>query len=327
MKQCNDDNLGFSIIVCAFNSVLRIRDTLRFLRQLKIPEGYKAELILVDNNSTDATINVCVGLWTEIESLIPLRVVRAKRQGLQFARVEGVKSASYSIGVFCDDDNWLQSDYLERVSRWFQTEPSVGAVGGLGIVASDVEIPSWFTDVREAYAVGPQLSKTGDATLRKYLWGAGLAFRVGPLKAALKAGIEPLVSDRTGSNLGSGGDGEICAWLILLGFRLMYDQELVYKHYMPKTRLTLDYFRDLASTPQSGSWVAYSRFLNVILSLRYGRTSSISGLSKSFGQGFLCLCALILTPKEFYLIAIIYFKILLVKRDRDRFNKVARLDT
>ncbi|MEL7006117.1 MAG: hypothetical protein AAFN93_25830 [Bacteroidota bacterium] len=80
---------------------------------------------------------------------------------------------------------------------------------------------------------------------RGFLWGAGMALRRSVFLEILNLGVKSILTDRSGKDLSSGGDTEICYWLRLAGYRLWYDEHLVFGHLIRKERLTLTYLEKL----------------------------------------------------------------------------------
>ena len=233
-------NPEISIIVCCFNSARRIKATLDNLLQLNTDRVF--EVICVDNNSTDNTIQVIENVLT---GRLNYKIISEKKQGLAHARKTGVLNAGGEIIIFCDDDNWPDIDYLERVWEIFQDNQKIGALGGQSEAAMDMEEPSWFKNHMQSYAVGIQNHNSGDVTDRRYLWGACIAIRRDILLALYENGFTPLCTGRKGNEILAGDDSEICRLIILLGWRLWYDERLKFKHYIPKERLTLNYLENL----------------------------------------------------------------------------------
>jgi len=95
-----------------------------------------------------------------------------------------------------------------------------------------------------------------------------MGFRMSLLKGVFGAGKEPLLVDRQGGQLNSGGDGEICCWYIFAGYRLWYDEDLKFSHFIPASRLTKEYYQHLvAGFSRSGlRWRAYRDYIT----LKYG---------------------------------------------------------
>jgi hypothetical protein len=118
-------------------------------------------------------------------------------------------------------------------------------LGGRGELTSDGEIPFWFTTFQGSYAVGCQALFSGDITSRGGVMGAGMVLRRAFLHDVYTAGCSPVLSDRKGESLISGGDDEICKWFIYGGYRLWYNEDLLFYHYMPQVRLTKEYYSKL----------------------------------------------------------------------------------
>ena len=120
---------------------------------------------------------------------------------------------------------------------------SIGALGGSSFVVSDMEIPSWFAANSGNYAVGYQSSESNLTCVsqRGYLWGAGLIVRASILRKCFNSKVEFQLTGRKGNSLLSGDDSEMCAWILLAGYELFYTKDLVFGHYMPQSRLTLNY--------------------------------------------------------------------------------------
>jgi glycosyltransferase involved in cell wall biosynthesis len=278
--------LSISIIICCYNSTSRIPRVLEALSRLKVSNVSDIELVVVDNNSSDDLIKCVKTHWNSLGDPFELRFVVEKTQGLCFARRAGVLAARYKIGIFCDDDNLLSEDYLEHISEFFIDNPKIGALGGQGIlrVPENYNVPTWFRQYEHCYAVGRQAERSGELTCRGYLWGAGLVVRLDILRKIYIAGVEPLCHGRTASNLASGDDGEVCAWLVFAGYQLFYCEELCFEHLIPIPRLSTPYLERLkkgfrysfAFKGYSGilklvyckdfSW---SSFINLVISLKY----------------------------------------------------------
>lgn len=254
---------GVSVIIATYNGADRIGPTLESISTQKIV-GFPVELIVVDNASDDDTaekIRKKLDCFPEnIETLIFTETTK----GQAYARKSGLEAAQYEYIIYCDDDNRLSPDYLSTVFEIFESKENVGVVGGIGLLESDIEIPVWFESVQSAYAVGPQASASGDVTARKYLWGAGMAVRRSVLQLCYRK-YPSLLSGRSGKQLGSGDDEEICRWFILEGWRLWYDERLKYWHYIPQGRMNREYHEGLISgfRESKGALLAYNRAIEI----------------------------------------------------------------
>ena len=235
----------FSIVVCAYNAASRLQTTLNHLAKLEYPKDH-LEIIIIDNNSTDGTADLAYKLWEYFNSPFELYVTTERQQGLTYARKLGISSAKYDLIIFCDDDNWLSSDYLLVADETIKNHPKIGVLGGQGIPVTDEPgFPNWFYTYASGYATGVQALDTGDVSARGYVWGAAAIVKKNLLLAAISSGLDFLLTDRKGETLTSGGDSEICKWYLICGYKLWYDKRLIFKHYIPQQRLSEDYLTKL----------------------------------------------------------------------------------
>lgn len=254
---------GFSIIICAFNAEKRLEETLRHLSKLEIPNDIEIELIVVNNNSTDKTNQVALETWKRYGNPYPISIIDEPLPGLSHARRKGVLASKYTFGIFCDDDNWLDSRYVVEALNIFLKHQHVGIIGGCSTPVADIRLPAWFYTKCSSFAVGTQSDVDGDITWRKFVWGAGMCFRTWPLKLIYLKNIQHLTSDRKADTLTSGGDGEISAWFIFLGYRLHYSSNLKFRHYMSENRLTHEYYDKFFNLKHPSLWSTYSSYLTV----------------------------------------------------------------
>ena len=171
---------GISVIICCYNSSSRLLQTLFHLSIQKLKIECLVEIIIVDNNSTDNTRKLAYDYWKSYNSSIPFRVVEEKKPGLTFARFRGIKESKYEYLLFCDDDNWLNSMYIQNGFSILEKNSRIGALGGFGKAAFENNVlePEWFYYYENIYALGKQGVTSGDITFQKlYVYGAGMFIR------------------------------------------------------------------------------------------------------------------------------------------------------
>ena len=232
---------GVSIVICCYNSENRIGETIKHIFSQKVGKDILWEVILVNNNSTDRTVDIVNDIWQKDYKNIDFKVVDEPNAGLSNARIRGAKTANYKYILFCDDDNWFASDYLEKAYKIMNSNPDIGVLGGRGEAEPESKLPFWFHSFQDSYAVGVQSINSGDITDRGYVWGAGFILIKDTFLKLLTSGFSFYCSGRKNNKLLAGDDNEICKWFILAGYKLWYNEDLYYKHYIPTERLKKEY--------------------------------------------------------------------------------------
>ncbi len=236
---------GVSIIICFYNSGVKIVPTLEHIKKLHFDLFNGIELILVDNNSSDHTNEIIQQTLSENE-FFPWKIVHESNPGLTNARLRGIQESNYDILLFCDDDNWLKEDYLQMGIDILDSESRIAVLGGNGVPVSSIKIPDWFEKNQNFYACGPQFNTSGRVLgARNVVYGAGMFVRKKYWEAIIAAGFVPISSDRKGGSLSSGGDSEMCLAFQIAGYHIWYDERLLFQHYIEPDRLTQKYFEQL----------------------------------------------------------------------------------
>jgi glycosyltransferase involved in cell wall biosynthesis len=235
-----ENSIGLSVVVCCYNSIKRIKPTLESLSNQKVTAGLSWEVILVNNNSSDGTVEYATEVWKQLGEPVVLKIVDETNPGIGAARLKGMKSSRFDFVLFCDDDNWLCENYVSKTFFVLNSDQEIGAVGGYGIATSEVDFPEWFDQYAPGYAVGKPNFESGILPQNHYLITAGMGLRKQPLLDSIE--IQPLIlNGRKGKQLGAGEDTEICYRFLLANKKLYYNSELYFQHFLPKERLTIEY--------------------------------------------------------------------------------------
>lgn len=107
-----------SVVVPAYNEENYIKNCLDSLMKQKVKPD---EIILVDNNCTDKTI--------EIASQYPVRIVKEQRQGIIPARNRGFDEALGEVIVRTDADTILPPDWIKRIKEDFENDDIIALSG------------------------------------------------------------------------------------------------------------------------------------------------------------------------------------------------------
>lgn len=115
-----------SIVVCTRDRAPQLQEFLNRLPQGEL-RAAKAELVLVDNASRDATPDVIARYAAGAE--FPVRSVAEPTPGLSRARNAGLAAAQAPLVAFTDDDCYLTPEFPARVKSAF-ADASIGYLGG-----------------------------------------------------------------------------------------------------------------------------------------------------------------------------------------------------
>jgi glycosyltransferase involved in cell wall biosynthesis len=245
-------NPGVSVIVCCYNSSQRLPETIKHLALQKVPADIQWEVIVVDNASTDSTAVTATAEWEKYDlNNVPLCVVNQPVAGLSNARDKGIITAQYEYLLFCDDDNWLCDDYVERAFKIMYGDNQIGVLGGYGLV--EAEQPALLSDELLNFTTvwGPQKWVTDC----HWVYGAGSVYRKSILLELKNANWHQVTTGRIGNKLLSGEDVEICLMNHLMGYKIIADDNLKFKHFVALERQNVAYILNVAF------WLSYSSVL------------------------------------------------------------------
>jgi glucosyl-dolichyl phosphate glucuronosyltransferase len=231
---------SISLIIFTYNSSDLIQRNLMHIIAALEFFPMDNEIILVDNNSTDNTLEIVKKIILKYN--IKMRIVKNPKQGLSFSRIEGVKVASKEFVCFIDDDNFLSEKWFETLVRIIQKyNPDVIGCRTIGI--ADIPFPTWWETDKGTYACGIRFKDTGflNNPLDK-MWGAGLTARTKFLKPALLR-MNLLCTGRIGEKQMSGEDSELNYRMRLLGAKFYNSNDLFLEHYMRSGRLNKEHLK------------------------------------------------------------------------------------
>jgi glycosyltransferase involved in cell wall biosynthesis len=235
-----------SAIVCTHNPREDyLRRTLEGLKAQALPLK-DWELLLVDNASNEPLAGRFDLSWHP-----HARHVREEKTGLTHARLCGIAAARAELLIFVDDDNVLRADYLQASLKIAADYPKLGAWNGSCIPEFEAEPPAelrpWLGGLlieKLAAPIQAMIPRGGPALPT----GAGLSVRrTVALRYREEVLRDPLrqALDRSGKNLGSGGDSDLALCGYALGLGAGRFPELELTHLISARRLTLEYLERL----------------------------------------------------------------------------------
>jgi glycosyltransferase involved in cell wall biosynthesis len=235
-----------SILICTRNRASHLRDTLRSVRQISIPDHLTPELIVVDNGSTDDTPEAVRA--TAIENL-PLRRVVEPTPGVARARNTAIQNATGEILLWLDDDVRVPVDWL-----YCMTRPILES--GVDAVAGTVEFPSHLQRdwMRPFHRTTLASTESIDSEAPENIISANMAFNRAVL--ADVSGFDPELGP--GSQVGALEDTLFSWQLRDAGYRIGRVTETAVEHHFDEHRLSREAFIQAAIA--RGKSLAYIRY-------------------------------------------------------------------
>jgi GT2 family glycosyltransferase len=230
--------MKYSVVIATYNRCQDLRDTLGSLAGLR-PDG-TWEVVVVDNNSTDATRAVVEEAAASFPA--PLRYVFEREQGRSPALNAGIREARGGIIVTTDDDVRVERDWLDRAGEALD-RLNCDYVGGKVLPIWGGPRPAWLPDRGGKHWAVIALLDYGPEPLEfgaRVPLGVNMAFR---RSAFDRAGLlDPATGRKAGTLLGQ----EVREWCIrarAAGVRGCYAPQMVVRHIIPASRLNKAYFR------------------------------------------------------------------------------------
>lgn len=230
--------MKYSIVIATHNRSADLRGTLASLAALQTPQPW--EVVVVDNNSTDATPSVVHELAPSFPA--PLRYLFERVPGRSAALNTGIAAAQGSVIVTTDDDVRVEPDWLDRAGQAIDAL-RCDYVGGRVLPIWGGTRPSWLPNRPSRHWAVIALLDYGldpiELTTRMPL-GVNMAFRREVFD--IVGGWDPRVGRKAGTLLGQ----EVREWCIRArarGIRGCYAPDLVVRHIIPASRLNKRYFR------------------------------------------------------------------------------------
>jgi glucosyl-dolichyl phosphate glucuronosyltransferase len=233
--------MKFSVVIPTYNRADELRDTLTSMSRLASTDQW--ELLVVDNNSSDATPDVVREAARNFP--VDLHYVFEPEQGRSAALNAGIGRSRGDIVVTTDDDVRVDPDWLERAGEALETL-RCDYVGGKVLPLWGAPRPQWIPDHGgRQWAVIALLDYGPDpipffTQAHRVPLGVNMAFR---REAFDRAG---LWSNGVGRKKGTLLGQEVREWMYrarAAGLRGSYAPSMTVRHVIPGDRLNKRYFR------------------------------------------------------------------------------------
>ena len=133
-----DSSVLVSIIVPVYNAEKYLVDTVHSILKQKYKDF---ELILVDDGSTDNSLDLCISIADKDERVV---ILHQENQGVSAARNAGINIAKGKYICFIDSDDYIEMDMLECLLENAENYQADISCCGLVQVALDGEIKNHY---------------------------------------------------------------------------------------------------------------------------------------------------------------------------------------
>ena len=205
------------------------------------------EVIIVDNCSTDATAELAKFELNRYSKKIHYQIVHESKPGLNNARKRGCEVANHDWLLFCDDDNWLESDYIINFLKNLREFPSLQIVGcGISTPVFEQKPEKWFYRYQYLYAIFNIEERKKNEIIsnsmeeESFVCGAGMFVKKSLMNDYfLDQNLK--LEGRVGNQLSSGEDTDLVWFALSNNLRVGQFSNLKLKHYITANRVTKAY--------------------------------------------------------------------------------------
>jgi len=216
--------MNASILIVTRNRVADLKLTLEAMKGIIVPDGFTAELLVIDNGSSDETREV-------VESCkIPrlnVRYVFEGKPGLSQGRNRGLVEAKGDILLFTDDDVRPPERWLAGMCEPILEDRAEAVAGGVRIAPSLLR--PWMSPMHRSWLAS---SEWLDSETPRNMVGANMVFSRKVLKHVPSFDVE-----LGAGALGSGEESLFGSQLITAGYRIANGLDLCMEHHFQVDRL------------------------------------------------------------------------------------------
>ena len=226
-----------SVVLCTYNRAASLKSTLESFSGLTLPFGLDWELIVVDNNSKDNTVEVIRDFTKTARFCV--RYIFESRQGRSAALNAGIAAAKGEIVAFTDDDVILHPEWLLNLIRAFDEFDCAGVAGRVIPVWHHAK-PDWLEMEGQQAIVNFELGDEPKELKDDPPLGANSAYRKDNFA---KYGLFRLDLGVSGENHGiTCEDTEFASRLFRAGEKIMYAPKAIIYHPVYHDRSNKGYF-------------------------------------------------------------------------------------
>jgi glycosyltransferase involved in cell wall biosynthesis len=233
--------LTLDVIIPTYNRCGLLADAIKSLFQAEIPQGLSVRVLVIDNNSTDATKSTVEALQRTYGDR--LRYVLEIIQGRAAALNRGITDTDGQLIGMVDDDEQVDRNWYKVVYSLFTERPELSFIGGPYLPDRLVQFPSWLPGASYRGVIG--WIENGD---KEYYFGEKRSILLGGNAVVRreiyqKVGLYNAHLGRSKARLMSMEDQDMYERFMSAGAKGLYSPELIIYHHIFEQRITKAYHR------------------------------------------------------------------------------------
>lgn len=136
--------MNITVAICTWNRAAVLAQTLESIRELEVPADVSLDIVVVNNNCTDATDTI-IDSFTKT---LPICRLFEPNAGLSNARNCAADNFHGDLLIYLDDDITLRRNWLVEYCRAFHDYPNAKFFGGSLDLSFEVTPPKWLTELQ-----------------------------------------------------------------------------------------------------------------------------------------------------------------------------------
>ncbi len=228
-----------SVAICSYNRARFIIKAVESIFRQDFDQQHY-EVIVVDNNSTDETMQLLES-FKQVHPSYNFRFFLETNQGVAWARTRCAKEARGEIVAYIDDDSEAQPGWLSGIVQFFDAHPSVYSLGGKIIPRFLTTVPDWYSKyffgLVGAFDQGDQVKRLQG---ERYPCGANMSFR----KEAFELiGYFNTALGRSGKGLLATEEKDIYKRVLSTGYQVYYLPQVAVTHAVEANKFDVKYVK------------------------------------------------------------------------------------
>lgn len=242
-----------TVAICTYNRSDYLRDTLQGLLAQSADYG-QFEILVVNNNSSDHTKQVCDEFWKK-SGRLNFTYLEEKRQGLSYARNLAARECAAPLIIYIDDDVFLPDNFVETALNYSKKYSAPFCAGGRIDVAFEGESqqPGWIpNELMPMFGLHIPGKNEQEYPVNNFPRGGNMVIHQSVFE---KAGYFKTDLGRTGTQLLGGEEKEFFDSVRRKSIPLYYWPKLNLTHRIGSNRLEKEYLKKQSVGIGHSEWI------------------------------------------------------------------------